>query len=40
VAAAGASLLMVSHDARLSTRFDRVVHLPDIARVTRGGLPA
>ena len=35
VAAAGASLLMVSHDPRLGERFDRVVALDDIATVTR-----
>lgn len=33
--ATGAALLMVSHDARLGDRFDRVVSLPDIARVER-----
>ena len=35
VAAAGASLLMVSHDERLADRFDQTVRLDDIARVTR-----
>lgn len=32
---AQSSLLMVTHDERLATRFDRVLHLPEIARVTR-----
>lgn len=36
VGAAGASLLMVSHDARLADRFDRAVALEDMARVRRG----
>lgn len=31
--ASGACLLFVSHDARLSSRFDRVVHLTDINRI-------
>ncbi|MCE0504985.1 ATP-binding cassette domain-containing protein [Roseivivax sp. GX 12232] len=31
--ATGASLLMVSHDERLGTRFDRVVRLAEIARI-------
>jgi len=35
IAAAGSSLLMVSHDERLSARFDRVVRLADIASVER-----
>ncbi len=35
VEAAGASLLMVSHDERLADRFDRTVRLEDIARITR-----
>ncbi len=35
VAAAGASLLMVSHDERLADRFDQTVRLDDIAQVTR-----
>lgn len=35
VEAAQSSLLMVTHDARLADRFDRVLHLPDIALVTR-----
>ncbi len=34
-AAAGASLLMVSHDPRLSERFDRTVRIEDIATVER-----
>ncbi|MEM8730585.1 MAG: ABC transporter ATP-binding protein [Pseudomonadota bacterium] len=33
--AAGAALLMVSHDDRLSARFDRVLRLEDIAQVER-----
>ena len=36
VAAAGASLIMVSHDESLGPRFDRVVRLDDIAVATRG----
>ncbi len=40
VEAAGASLLMVSHDERLADRFDRTVRLEDIARVTRAGAEA
>lgn len=36
IRAAGSTLLMVSHDARLSPRFDRAVSLSDIARVTGG----
>jgi len=35
VAAAGATLLMVSHDERLAPRFDRVVQLPEIAEARR-----
>ena len=35
IAATGSSLLMVSHDERLGARFDRVVHLSDIARTER-----
>ncbi len=34
----GASLIFVSHDERMATRFDRVVRLTDIARIERGGL--
>ena len=34
--AAGATLLMVSHDERLADRFDRAIALSDIARVSRG----
>ncbi|WP_010138885.1 ABC transporter ATP-binding protein [Oceanicola sp. S124] len=34
--AQGATLLMVSHDARLSGRFDRVLDLSEIAMTTRG----
>lgn len=34
--AAGATLLMVSHDRSLAPRFDRVVELSDIARTERG----
>lgn len=33
--AAGTTLLMVSHDARLANRFDRVVQMSDIAHVER-----
>ena len=40
LAAAGSSLLMVSHDDRIGARFDRVVTLSDIARVTRDGVAA
>lgn len=29
------SLLMVSHDPRLSARFDRVIHIEDIAKIER-----
>ena len=35
IAATGSSLLMVSHDDRLGTRFDRVLTLPDIAQIDR-----
>lgn len=35
VAAAGASLLMVSHDPRLGDRFDRTIRIEDIATVER-----
>lgn len=35
IAAAGSSLLMVSHDERLGERFDRVVNLSDIAHIER-----
>lgn len=35
VDAAGASLLMVSHDERLAGRFDQTIRLEDIARITR-----
>lgn len=35
IAAAGSSLLMVSHDERLGARFDRTVRLSDIARAER-----
>ncbi|MEP2640723.1 ABC transporter ATP-binding protein [Roseobacter sp.] len=31
----GTTLLMVSHDARLSSQFDRVIHMTDIAQTTR-----
>lgn len=31
----GSSLLMVSHDRRLGSRFDRVLHLEDIAAISR-----
>jgi putative ABC transport system ATP-binding protein len=31
----GTSLLMVSHDARLSSQFDRVIHMADIAQTGR-----
>ncbi|MGI6246975.1 MAG: ABC transporter ATP-binding protein [Pseudochelatococcus sp.] len=32
---AGSTLLMVSHDARIGARFDRVLHLPDVAAAER-----
>ena len=35
--AAGATLIMVSHDESLSSRFTRVVNLMDIAKISRGG---
>ena len=35
VDAAGASLLMVSHDERLADRFDRTIRLEDIAGITK-----
>ena len=35
--AAGSTLLMVSHDARIAPRFDRAVNLSDIATATRAG---
>ncbi len=35
VRSAGSSLLMVSHDARLSQKFDRVIHLTDITATQR-----
>ncbi|MEO1312221.1 MAG: ATP-binding cassette domain-containing protein, partial [Pseudomonadota bacterium] len=35
VAAAGATLVMVSHDRALGARFDRVLALGDIARIRR-----
>ena len=35
-AAAGAALLFVSHDARLATRFDRMLSLNDISHGARG----
>lgn len=36
---AGASLLMVSHDARLGKMFDRVVHMSEIAKITESTAP-
>lgn len=36
VAAAEATLLMVSHDERLADRFDRTIGIEDVAKVTRG----
>ena len=38
IAAAGATLIMVSHDESLSARFTRVASLTDIARTSRGGM--
>jgi putative ABC transport system ATP-binding protein len=38
IAAANATLIMVSHDESLSGRFSRVAKLSDIARTSRGGL--
>ncbi|SOH94406.1 putative ABC transport system ATP-binding protein [Monaibacterium marinum] len=32
----GTTVLMVSHDARLSSQFDRVLHMTDIAKAVRG----
>ncbi len=32
----GTTLLMVSHDARLSEQFDRVIHMDDVAQTQRG----
>lgn len=32
----GSTLMMVSHDERLSGQFDRVLHMADIAQTTRG----
>lgn len=32
----GTTVLMVSHDARLSSQFDRVIHMTDIAKSVRG----
>jgi putative ABC transport system ATP-binding protein len=37
IAAANATLIMVSHDESLSARFTRVANLTDIARTARGG---
>jgi len=37
IAAANATLIMVSHDESLSGRFTRVANLMDIARISRGG---
>jgi putative ABC transport system ATP-binding protein len=37
---AGSSLLMVSHDDRIAARFDRVLDVAQIARVTRAGAAA
>jgi putative ABC transport system ATP-binding protein len=39
VEAAGATLIMVSHDESLSRRFTRVVNLTDIAKTSHGGAP-
>ncbi|GAB5377201.1 MAG: ABC transporter ATP-binding protein [Acuticoccus sp.] len=38
--AAGATLLMVSHDERLASRFDRVVSLDEIVTTDRAGVAA
>ena len=38
IEAAGATLIMVSHDESLSSRFTRVVSLTDIAKISRTGL--
>jgi putative ABC transport system ATP-binding protein len=37
--AAGASVIMVSHDPSLAGQFDRVVHLDEIAASGRGSMP-
>jgi putative ABC transport system ATP-binding protein len=37
-AANGAALLMVSHDARLGDRFDRVLRMEDIAKTMQAAL--
>ncbi len=37
IAAAGATLIMVSHDESLSCRFSRVANLTGIAQISRGG---
>jgi len=37
VGAAGATLIMVSHDPTLAPRFNRVLSLTEVARTTRGG---
>lgn len=34
----GTSLLMVSHDPRLGERFDRVIHMEDIAQIERASV--
>jgi len=39
VAAAGATLIMVSHEEELGSRFDRVMRLDEIAVTSRGGAP-
>lgn len=38
VGATGSTLIMVSHDDTLGTRFDDIVHLNDIARTTGGAM--
>ncbi len=38
IEAAGATLIMVSHDESLSSRFTRIVNLTDIAKTSRTGL--